>query len=188
MSRFSIIAACLATLLASQALADESALPEGDAQSSETSHVEPGVTADLQITVKRPLLDENGVETVDQDGNPVHEYVALTETQVLPGDELKYRINIDNGGKTAENLAFMLNVPEGIEVIGETISSTVEATFMASPRNDAEKTIEIFADPDTRQVSEDFDETAAEVGALHIAIDKLDDGASAVVIYHATVK
>ncbi|MFG6080511.1 hypothetical protein ACEUZ9_001115 [Paracoccus litorisediminis] len=93
-----------------------------------------GVAVTLSVGLIRQKIDEMGVPVTDDIGAPVMVEVPADGLAVLPGEEIVYRIGLQNGAEEVGNIALNLPMPEGMSLKVDSLESNILAEFSASAR------------------------------------------------------
>ena len=157
-----------------------------DAAPSGATIEQPELKTDISVAIVRPALEADGTPVLDKDGLPTFTFIPVEDTTILPGDEIRYSVNMQMAGGDASNLELAFDIPAETKLLPATISSDRVAAFAVGDGQSPETRTPVF--DDAGAVSEAY--TALEDGAQRrlFATFDLPSGEAAIITYNAIIR
>lgn len=199
MSHSPMLASLCLVALASAALAQDAGVPAsgadlpiegGETTASDDASNAGDVAATLALQALKPVLDEDGQPVLDETGEPLEEFQPVAEgTALLPGDEIRYLVALDNEGAAVEELALALDLPAEASLLPETVTASVEAAFDLGSSADPALREPLFVEIEGTSVPNPaWAEAPERFDQLLATIERLAAGEAATVTYDLVVR
>jgi len=148
------------------------------------------VEARLTVEVLKPELDEAGQPVLDANGQPVLAFQPVTEgAALLPGDEFRYHVVLDNSGAEVEAMQVALDLPAGARLLPESVEASGEASFELGATAEPALREPLFVEVSGTSVPNLlWIEAPERFDQLHVQIERIASGATATVTYHLVVR
>jgi len=167
----------------SEAATPEAATPEAAASAPAA------VAAALTVEVLKPELDEAGQPVLDASGQPVLAFQPVEGAALLPGDEFRYHVVLDNQGPEVEAMEVALDLPAGARLLPESVTASGEAGFELGAAADPALREPLFVEMGGARVPNPLWVEAPErFDQLRVEIERIASGATATVTYHLVVR
>jgi hypothetical protein len=145
------------------------------------------ITAQIDASVVREQVDADGFPVLDADGNAVIVYEPVTDTPVIPGDQVRYMVTMENLGPDVTNFSVAFDIPAQGLLIPETIASDWDATFYVGTTDLPEVRTEIFEQG--QDLSAGYLEIPdGEIAKIHASIPTLAAGEAGVISYNMMIR
>ena len=188
-----VLAAVAAPLLAQEAsapAAGPAAETIAEAPDAEASSETGTVSATIALEAFKPVLDEEGQPVLDDNAEPEFAFQPVAENAaLLPGDEFRYIVTLDNSGPDVEAMAIALDIPAASRLLPETVTASVDAAFELGSTSDAELREPLFVEVDGVSIpNPSWTEAPERFDQLLANIERIASGETATVTYHLVVQ